>query len=144
MFIHFIEINSKIIKFRTIPIEKDSVIIYIDHNHFILFLLNLLIDEKNNDDEDSMKRIWCILLITDLISVIILLRTKTLQELTIHENCTFREILWKQLKEFKHLIIAPIVLVLLGLSRLILIYVLKYMNSINDFIYCFCFTIEIL
>ena len=113
-----------------------------------------IIDETNNDDRDSMKRIWCTVnynsyylqiysniidgfhfivpFFLNLISIIVLIKTTTRQQLTIYRYGTYREILWEQLKEIKHLITAPIVLVILGIPRLILSYLLKCMNSIND------------
>jgi hypothetical protein len=112
-----------------------------------------LIDEKNNDDDDSMKRTWCIVnygsflqvynsmintihflgpFMINLISTIILITKKSRQQAKIHKQRPYKEILIEQLKENKHLLTAPIVLVILSLPRLIITFVSKCMKSSND------------
>jgi hypothetical protein len=112
-----------------------------------------LIDEKNNDDDDNMKRTWCIVnygsvlqaynsmintihflgpFMINLISSIILITKKSRQQANIHKQRAYKEILIEQLKENKHLLTAPIVLVILSLPRLIITFVSKCMKSSND------------
>jgi hypothetical protein len=110
-----------------------------------------LIDEEN--DTDVEKRIWCIVtyssnlqiynyfihsfhffgpFMINLISSIILITKKSRQQLNIHHNQTYQEILRKQFKQHKHLLTAPIVLVILALPRLIITFISKCMKSSND------------
>jgi hypothetical protein len=110
-----------------------------------------LIDEEN--DGDDKKRIWCIVtyssnlqiynyfiqsfqffgpFIINLFSSIILITKKTRQQLNIHPNQTYKEVLRKQFQQHKHLLTAPIVLIILALPRLIITFVSKCMKSSND------------
>jgi hypothetical protein len=97
----------------------------------------------------------------NLISTIILIKNKSHQQSTIHPERTYVEHLYEQYRQHKHLLIAPIVLVLLAFPRLIITFVSKCMQSANDswlflcgyFIHiysinvdfcCICITIKIL
>jgi hypothetical protein len=113
-----------------------------------------LIDEgSNDDDDDNVKRTWCIVnygsvlytynsmintihffgpFIINLISTIILITKKSRQQANIHKKRPYKEILIEQLKENKHLLTAPIVLILLVLPHLIITFVSKCMKSIDD------------
>jgi hypothetical protein len=112
-----------------------------------------LIDEESNDDDDNMKRTWCIVnygsvlytynsmintihffgpFMINLISTIILITKKSRQQANIHKKRSYKEILIEQLKENKHLLTAPIVLILLALPHLIITFVSKCMKSIDD------------
>jgi hypothetical protein len=111
-----------------------------------------LIDEEY-DDDDNEKRIWCIVIypssiqiynslidgfhffgpfILNLVSTILLITTKSRQQLNLRSDRTYKEILLKQFREHKHLLTAPIVLVILALPRLIITFVSKCMKSAND------------
>ena len=110
-----------------------------------------LIDEENYTDD--IKRTWCVTsysfilkvynsiihifhffgpFIVNLISTIILIRQKSRQQFDLHTHRNYREILRKQFLEHKHLLIAPIVLIILELPRLIIIFLSKCMKSAND------------
>jgi hypothetical protein len=112
-----------------------------------------LIDEESNDDDDKMKRTWCIVnygsvlqvynsmintihflgpFMINLISTIILITKKSRQKANIHKQRAYKEILFQQLKQNKHLLTAPIVLIILALPRLIITFVSKCMKSSND------------
>ena len=110
-----------------------------------------VIEEEN--DFDATKRTWCIVnyssslrvynyiihivhiagpFLTNLISVIILLKVKARQKLAIYPNRTDTQVLMEQCREFKHLIIAPIALMTLTFPRLIALFMSKCMQSSND------------
>jgi hypothetical protein len=112
-----------------------------------------LIDEENNDDDNNLKRTWCIAnygsvlqvynsitntihffgpFMINLISVIILITKKSRQQANIHTQRGYKEILIGQLKQNKHLLTAPIVLVILALPRLVITFISKCMKSSND------------
>jgi hypothetical protein len=112
-----------------------------------------LIDEESNDDDENVKRTWCIVnygsvlqvynsmintshflgpFMINLISSIILITKKSRQQAKIHKQRAYKEILIEQLKQNKHLLTAPIVLVILAFPRLIITFVSKCMKSSND------------
>jgi hypothetical protein len=112
-----------------------------------------LIDEESNDYDDDVKRTWCIVnygsvlqvynsmintihflgpFMINLISSIILITKKSRQQANIHKQRAYKEILIEQLQQNKHLLTAPIVLVILALPRLIITFVSKCMKSSND------------
>jgi hypothetical protein len=112
-----------------------------------------LIDEESNDDDDNVKRTWCIAkygsflqvynsmintihflgpFMINLISTIILITKKSRQQANIHKQRLYNEILIEQLKENKHLLTAPIVLVILALPRIIITFISKCMKSNDD------------
>ncbi|CAF1073816.1 unnamed protein product [Adineta ricciae] len=111
-----------------------------------------LIDEEKND-ENNEKRIWCIVsysshlhiydntintlhlflpFLINLISAIILLVMKTHHQSNIQKERTFREIFRKNYRQHRHLLLAPVVLVILALPRLIISFTSKCMKSNND------------
>jgi len=110
-----------------------------------------LIDEIN--DDDNIKRIWCIVsyqpglqvynsviqifhlsipFMMNLISSIILIMNQSRQQANIHPQQSYRKHLREQFQQHKHLLIAPIVLVILALPRLIISFVSKCMKSTGD------------
>jgi hypothetical protein len=110
-----------------------------------------LIDEENVDE--NLRRIWCIVryerrlkmynsamhivhfvgpFLINLISVIILIKKKSHQQSTVHPEQTYREHLREQYRQYKHLLTAPIVLVILALPRLMITFASKCMQSPND------------
>ena len=110
-----------------------------------------LIDEVNNDD--NIKRIWCVAIYPprlqvynyvmhifhfsapftmNLMSAIILIMKQSRQKATIHPQRTYREHLHEQFRQHKHLLTAPIVLVILAVPRLIIIFASKCMKSTSD------------
>jgi hypothetical protein len=112
-----------------------------------------LIDEESNDDDDNMKRTWCTVnygsvlqvynsmintihffgpFMINLISSIILITKKSRRQAKIHKQRAYKEILIEQLKQNKHLLTAPIVLIILAFPRLIITFVSKCMKSSND------------
>jgi len=111
-----------------------------------------LIDEVNDDNND-VKRIWCITnyssslqvynyiihifhffgpFIINLISTVILITKKSHQQSNIQTHRSHKEILRQHFREHKHLLTAPIVLVILALPRLIITFVSKCMKSTSD------------
>ncbi len=110
-----------------------------------------LISEEN--DDENQNRIWCILtygsylqvynniihclhffgpFLINFISVIILIRKKSRQQLRIQTHRTFNEILFEQFRQHKHLLTAPIVLIILALPRFIVNFIGKCMTSTSD------------
>jgi hypothetical protein len=111
-----------------------------------------LIDEGNNDDND-VKRIWCIVtyssglnvynsaihifhffgpFIINLISAVILIIKQSRQQANIHTQRSYKQTLRQQFQQHKHLLTAPIVLVILAIPRLIIAFVSKCMKSSDD------------
>ncbi|CAF1279338.1 unnamed protein product [Adineta steineri] len=111
-----------------------------------------LLEEKNNDNDDE-KRIWCIVdyspslqifnsimhifqffapFMINLISAIILITKKSQQQSNVHTKRNFREILREQFRQHKHLLIAPVLLVILAIPRLIITFTSKCMQSSNE------------
>nr|AEN94416.1 low density lipoprotein [Adineta vaga] len=105
---------------------------------------------KDNENEDYEKRIWCsvsyssnlqifnsiinlihffIPFILNLISAFIIIIMTSLQRKKLQRQLTYRHILQEQCREHKHLLIAPIVLVLLAVPRLILSFLPSCMDS---------------
>jgi hypothetical protein len=110
-----------------------------------------LINEENEDDDQ--KRIWCIVtypsslqiynyiihivhffgpFMINLISPVILIIKTSHHQSNVHQERTYKEILHGQFREHRHLLTAPIVLVILALPRLIITFVSKCMNSTGD------------
>jgi len=112
-------------------------------------------DDSGDDDDDELqvKRIWCIVrynsqfqiynslihslhffgpFFCNIISSILLVVTRSRQQENLQKNQIFKTILRKQFEEHKHLLTAPIILVILALPRLILTYLFKCMESESD------------
>jgi len=110
-------------------------------------------EHDDNDDGEFIKRIWCTVTYPlkihlydsivytlhfaipfgmNLISSIIIIVKKSRRQACIRPEQTYVEHLKEQLQQHKHLVTAPIVLVLLALPRLIIAFVSKCMNSTND------------
>jgi hypothetical protein len=110
-----------------------------------------LIEEDNDDDNE--KRIWCIVtyshslevynsavyifhffgpFIINLVSSIILIIKKTLQQSKVQTRQSFKVLLQEQVREHKHLLVAPVLLIILAIPRLIISFVSKCMKSAND------------
>ncbi|CAF1399531.1 unnamed protein product [Adineta steineri] len=111
-----------------------------------------IIDEVNQDDS-RQNRIWCIMkdslslktynsfihtfhfispFIINLISTIVLIVVKTRQQANLHKKQTYKQTLYKTIKEHKNLLTAPIVLVILGVPRIILTFISNCMKSPSD------------
>ncbi|CAF3710209.1 unnamed protein product, partial [Adineta steineri] len=113
--------------------------------------------EEKNDNDDNKTRIWCIVnyssnlqiydrvintfhffvpFLINLISSIILITKKSHQQSHLHRDRSYKTVLHEQLRvelrEHKRLLIAPVVLFLLALPRLILSYSSKCMDSTKD------------
>ena len=103
-----------------------------------------LIGETNDDDQESYSsnvRFYNSLIhtihfiipfIINLCSVIILIKKKATQQSHFNKKQSYKTILLKQIRKHKHLIVSPIVLVLVGIPRLVFIFISKCMNSSND------------
>ena len=114
------------------------------------FHRRLIVEE---DDDGQEKRTWCIVqyssgmeiynsiiyiihffgpFLINLISSIILIKTKTRQYMKMHPNQFYQRSFVKQFAAHKHLLIGPIVLVILALPRLIITFISKCMKSADD------------
>jgi hypothetical protein len=103
--------------------------------------------------DDNKKRIWCILtyssnlqiynrivntfhffvpFLINLISSIILITKKSRQQSSLQTNRPYIEMFREQIREHQHLLIAPVILFVLAVPRLILSYVFICMNSTRD------------
>jgi len=114
-----------------------------------------LIDDENEMDEEHIKRIWCISdyssvpilsiynniihtfhfcvpFMCDLIAPIVLIMQRARHQANAQHNRTFQRHLREQFHVHKHLLFAPIVLVILALPNLVITYVSKCMESIDD------------
>ena len=112
-----------------------------------------MVEEKNDEDEYYEKRTWCIdrygpvlkiynyiihvlhfvgPFLINLISSIFLITTKARRQLKLHQNRSCKDVLREQFQQHKHLLTAPIVLVILALPRLILMFISKCMKTSND------------
>jgi hypothetical protein len=75
---------------------------------------------------------FCGPFVVNLISSIIIIVKKSRQQCIIHNQRPYGEILREQCQLNKHLLTAPVMLVILGLPRLILVFVSKCMKSGDD------------
>ena len=115
-----------------------------------------LIDDENEMDEEHLKRIWCISdysssssivsiynniidtfhfcvpLICDLLASIVLIIERSVHQANVQHNRQFQRHFREQFHVHKHLLFGPIVLVILGIPNLVLNYVSKCMESIDD------------
>ncbi|CAF1539705.1 unnamed protein product [Adineta steineri] len=119
-----------------------------------------LIDEENDDEI----RIWCIItyssslktfqsaihgfhfnapFVINLVSSIVLITRKSRQQSNLRTDRTYYQLLRQQLREHKNLLIAPVILVILALPRLIISYVSNCMKSAsNPWIYLILYFIS--
>jgi len=112
-----------------------------------------IVDEKDESEDNQKGRKWCIVrydqslrtydyiihtmhffgpFFINIISSTILILKKTHQELRIHPGRIYKEVFRDQIHQHKHLLIAPLVLILLAVPRLILTYLSKCMESDDD------------
>ena len=110
-----------------------------------------LIDEVNNDE--NITRVWCITMhppgvqvynyiihafhfsvpfLMNFISAVILIRKQSRSKAAVCPQRTSREHFQQQFRQHKHLVTAPIVLVILAVPRLIITFVSKCMESTAD------------
>jgi hypothetical protein len=110
-------------------------------------------DSNNDSDDDNPKRTWCIAtysnslqiynyiihilhflgpFLINLISAIILITNQSRQQAKLHKQQSYRKIVREQFQQHRHLLTAPIVLVILALPRLIITFVSKCMRSSGD------------
>ena len=111
---------------------------------------HILIDDENDVEE---KRIWCILrysttvrnyssfismfyflggFIANIISAIIIIIVTTRQRASCQAHQTYRQLLLDQFRQYKDLFIAPVVLVLIALPRLVISLMSDCMKSSTD------------
>jgi hypothetical protein len=107
----------------------------------------------NDDGNMEKKRIWCIVAYSsriqvynsvinifhffipffiNLISAFIIIKKKAQQRATIQSDQTYNQILHNQFQQHRHLIIAPLLLVVLAIPRVILTLVSGCMTSVRD------------
>ncbi|UJR06936.1 hypothetical protein I4U23_011225, partial [Adineta vaga] len=112
-----------------------------------------LLQDNDDDGEESEKRIWCIVsysssvrifhsiinlihffvpFFLNLISALLIIFITSRQRRKVQHRLTYRQIIREQFQEHIHLLIAPIVLVLLALPRLILSFIAGCMKSSRD------------
>ena len=108
-----------------------------------------LFDEETNEE----KRIWCIVnyspvihvvnsivttvyiifpFIINLISAIIIITSSTRQQILIHKRKNYRTILFEQFQQHRNLLIAPIVLMMLDIPRLVITFRSGCLKSNGD------------
>ncbi|CAF4719062.1 unnamed protein product [Rotaria socialis] len=108
-----------------------------------------IIDEQNDDE----KRTWCIVtyprgvtvynsivqtfhflapFMINVVPAVILIATKSRRQTAVQTRRTYRELLQAQFQQHQYLFTGPVLLVILGLPRLIMSFVLKCMKSKND------------
>ena len=108
-----------------------------------------LIDEDNDDEQE---RIWCVVsyssffrtfnstmnlfhfltpFLLNLLSAVILITQKSRRKATLVNDRSYKELLREEFRQHKHLLIAPVVLVILALPQLIFSFASKCMKS-ND------------
>jgi hypothetical protein len=75
---------------------------------------------------------FCGPFLINLISTIILIVKKSRQQSIIHKQQPYKEILREQFQQHKYLLVAPVVLIILALPRLIIASVSKCMKSSDD------------
>ncbi|CAF4159051.1 unnamed protein product [Rotaria sordida] len=106
-----------------------------------------------DDEIDDDSRIWCITSYSsnlqtfntfihafhfctpfaiNLISTVILILKTSRQQAKIQTNTKYKAIFIEQIQIHKHILVAPFVIVILGIPRLIIEFVSKCMNSNND------------
>ncbi|CAF1490140.1 unnamed protein product [Adineta steineri] len=147
--------ETRFVKKKSKELAKKVLIILL-----ILNILTLIHDpiyrqlyQEENDNDDNKTRIWCIVnyssnlqiydraintfhffvpFLVNLISSIILIVKKSHQKRNLKKNQPYKNMLREQFREHKHLLIAPVVLFLLALPRLILSYSSKCMSSTKD------------
>ncbi|CAF1072838.1 unnamed protein product [Adineta ricciae] len=112
-----------------------------------------LIHDNNEDDVEMEKRIWCVVnyssavrtysliinlihfsapFMLNLISALLIIKMTAMQRTTVRTTESYRDLLLTQFRELKHLLIAPIVLIILALPRFILSFISNCMKSTND------------
>ena len=102
-----------------------------------------LIDEENNDNDE--RRIWCIVTYSSrlqtfdytiqavlFIAATILLIARTQQQLSFQTQRSIKEILQENYRQHRHLFIAPTILVILALPRLIISFTSKCLKLSNN------------
>jgi hypothetical protein len=111
------------------------------------------LDEEESNDDDKIKRTWCIVryrptlqvydyiihtfhffgpFLINLISSVILIIKKSRQQSNVQTHRTYKEVLREQFRQHRNLLTGPIVLVILALPRLIITFVSKCMESTGD------------
>ena len=70
--------------------------------------------------------------IINLVSSITLIIKTSRQQANLHTKKRYKDILQEQIQDHRHLLIAPFVLVILAIPRLIIIFVSKCMKSANE------------
>ncbi|CAF1039125.1 unnamed protein product [Adineta steineri] len=175
--------GARFSKKKSKKVTKFIIILLLIFNIFIFIhepLYRQLIDET--DEDKNEKRIWCVVsyssnlqiynsvintfqfftpLIINFISAFILIAQKPRRQSITQRKRNFKDILKENYREHKHLFIAPAILVILALPRLIISFISKCIQSSDDswlfptayfislipsnaYFYCICITIEIL
>ena len=112
-----------------------------------------VLGEGNVNNDEQSERTWCIVryrpglriydyfintihffgpFLINIVSSIVLIIKKAHQELKFHQNQAYRDLFRVQFQLHRHILVAPIVLIILAIPRLILIYVPKCIESNND------------
>ena len=110
-----------------------------------------LIDEENTNEKQA--RTWCVVsyspsfavhnyimhilhffgpFLINIASTVILIASQARQKSDVQIHQSYKEHLWQQFREHRHLLIAPIVLIGLAVPRLIISFLSKCMQSAND------------
>jgi hypothetical protein len=107
----------------------------------------------DDGDDGDQKRIWCFVTYTsafhvihsivnilhffapfiiNIISAGLIILATTRQRRILHKNESYRSALFKQIQQYRHLLISPIVLIILAIPRLIISFVSGCMKSTDD------------
>ena len=107
----------------------------------------------NEEDDDESRRIWCIVVYSsafksltsyvnifhsfapfaiNIIASMFIIVTTARRRTTVHMHRSYRHVLFEQIREYKHLFISSIVLIILTLPRLIISFVSGCMKSMDD------------
>ncbi|CAF5057158.1 unnamed protein product, partial [Rotaria sp. Silwood1] len=70
--------------------------------------------------------------IINLISAVIIITKKSRLQSNVQHNQNHEQLLKEQFQQHKHLFTTPITFVILGLPRVIIVFVSKYIKSTND------------
>ncbi|CAF1448019.1 unnamed protein product [Adineta ricciae] len=116
--------------------------------------INRQLIKEENEELNDMKRLWCIVrysstlqvyntilnsfhfflpFLLNIVSTIILITKVVKQQFKMKNNRkTIREIAREQFQQHQHLVIAPIVLIILSMPRLVISFISKCLKSNND------------
>ena len=142
----FNKLNSKRMAKYIMPFLLASIIITTLPDPFHRRLIN-------EEDDDDSRRIWCIVVYSsffksltsyvntfhsfapfsiNIIASIVIIVTTARRKTAVHMHRSYRHVLFEQIREYKHLFISSMVLIILTLPRLLISFVSGCMKSMDD------------